>query len=81
MRLVLQIPHSELNIQVFIWNEKYLIEIENGPFKQTYKIPVERIKSEHSIQEMLNDQEFLTQCINQFEVMFINFKQLISKHL
>ena len=73
MRTVFEIPHSVYKITVFVWNEKYLIEIENGPFKQSFKIPLENISSEEKVKAIL-DEKFLEELDNQFQQMHENFR-------
>jgi len=77
MKTVLDIPHSRLKITVFMWNEKYLIEIETGPFKQTYKIPTEEIHSEDDIKKIVSP-EFLEKCENTFEKMYEDFSETVK---
>jgi len=73
MRTVFEIPHSVYKITVFVWNEKYLLEIENGPFKQTFKIPLENISSEEKVKEII-DEKFLEGLDEQFQQMHENFR-------
>lgn len=37
MRFLKDIPHPDLKISVFTWNEKFIIQFEAGPYQQTYK--------------------------------------------
>lgn len=73
MRTVFEIPHSVYKITIFNWNEKYILEIENGPFKQSFKIPVENVSSEDKVKEIL-DEKFLNQLDVQFQNMHDNFR-------
>lgn len=38
MRLVKEIPHERYKIQIFHYNNKYILKIELGQFEQTFKI-------------------------------------------
>lgn len=80
MRTVFDIPHSRFKITVFIWNEKYLVEIETGPFKQTYKIPVESVPSEEDVKKILSA-SFLNKCERTFEKMYDDFGASVKEVL
>jgi hypothetical protein len=38
MKTLGQIPHPEMLITIFMWNNKYLLKFEAGPYEQVYKI-------------------------------------------
>ena len=78
MRTVFDIPHPRFKITVFIWNEKYLVEIETGPFKQTYKIPVESVTSEDDVRKIFSP-EFLEKCEKTFEQMYDDFSTSVKE--
>ncbi len=80
MRTVCEIPHPALKITVFNYNDKFLIQVESGPFKQTYTIPVDKISSVDKIKEMM-DEEFLSKCEATMDGMFENFKGSIQRNL
>ncbi|MGY6562854.1 MAG: hypothetical protein ACXITV_12195 [Luteibaculaceae bacterium] len=41
MRLVCNVPNDNFNIQIFSFNERYVVKFEAfGALEQTYKIPV-----------------------------------------
>ena len=79
MRTVFEIPHSVYKITVFIWNEKYLIEIENGPFKQSFKIPMDNVSSEEKVKEII-DEKFLDKLDEQFQQMHDNFRESLFRN-
>ncbi len=37
MRIIDEIPHSEMKITIFQMNQKYIIKFEKGPLEQVYK--------------------------------------------
>jgi len=79
MRTVIEIPHSQYKITVFMWNEKYLVEIENGPFKQTFKIPMEHVESEEKVKSIL-DEKFLDNLDEQFQKMHDSFRESLFRN-
>jgi len=68
MRVVGEIPHPELKITIFHWNNRYLIKLEAGPFEQTFKIEEYDLSSEEEIKSIVNE-EFIQQSINRFNDM------------
>lgn len=79
MRTVFEISHSVYKISVFVWNEKYIIEIENGPFKQSFKIPMENVNSEEKVKEII-DEKFLEKLDEQFQQMHDNFRSSLFRN-
>jgi len=80
MRLVGQIPHQHYKISVFNYNAKYIIEVEVGPFKQTYKIPETEVTGMADI-ERLVDSEFLASITKRFLEMKEDFGKTFRKHI
>ena len=68
MRVVAEIPHPDLKITVFSWNQKYLVKMEKGPFEQTYKIGEMDVTGEDELRKML-DEPFIEQVLIQFREM------------
>ena len=80
MRTIFEIPHSAFKITVFTWNEKYLVELEAGPLKQVFKIPVDKISDIEQL-KLLVDDVFIEECAKNFDAMFHNFKGTIDRNL
>ena len=68
MRVVGEIPHPELKITIFHWNNRYLIKLEAGSFEQTFKIEEYDLSSEEEIKSIVNE-EFIKQSIIRFNDM------------
>lgn len=64
MRVVLQVPHPVYRVIVYSWNEKYILEIEAGAFKQVYKLDHDKV-SMAQIEKML-DATFLDRTHERF---------------
>lgn len=79
MRLVGQIPHPRLKISVFNYNAKYIIEVEIGPFKQTYKIPETEVSGMNEIQRLV-DAEFIESNAKRFLEMRDDFATTFKKN-
>lgn len=72
MRIVAQIPHPSFRISIYALNDKYMLEIEAGPMKQTFKFD-QSIGGVEGIKAVL-DETFLDQIHDTFNQMFLNFK-------
>lgn len=68
MRVVGEIPHPNLKITIFSWNNRYLIKLEDAVIEQTFKVSAFDITSENDIYKIL-DTEFLDQALNRFGEM------------
>ncbi len=68
MKVIGEIPHPELKITIFHWNNRYLIKLEAGPFEQTFKIEEYDLSSEEEIKSIVNE-EFIQQSIIRFSDM------------
>ena len=68
MKVIGEIPHPELKITIFHWNNRYLIKLEAGPFEQTFKIEEYDLSSEEEIKSSVNE-EFIQQSIIRFSDM------------
>ena len=68
MKVIGEIPHPELKITIFHWNNRYLIKLEAGPFEQTFKIEEYDLSSEDEIKGIVNE-EFIQQSIIRFSDM------------
>ncbi len=68
MKVIGEIPHPELKITIFHWNNRYLIKLEAGPFEQTFKIEEYDLSSEEDIKSIVNE-EFIQQSIIRFSDM------------
>jgi hypothetical protein len=77
MRVVGQIPHPDIKITIFHWNNRYLIKLEAGPFEQTFKIEEYDLSSEEEVKTIVN-QEFIQQAIARFEDMAKSLSQSTS---
>jgi hypothetical protein len=74
MRVVGEIPHPELKITIFNWNNRYLIKLESGPFEQTFKVSEFDITSEEELKKLV-DSEFLQEA----EARFHHMAQSLSR--
>jgi hypothetical protein len=68
MRVVGEIPHPELKITIFHWNNRYLIKMEAGLFEQTYKIQEYDVTSEEDVKKLV-DEDFITGALKRFNEM------------
>ncbi len=68
MRVVGEIPHPEIKITIFHWNNRFLLKLEWGPFEQTYKVDEYEFSSDEEVKTILTD-EFLNEAGTRFQEM------------
>jgi len=74
MRIIGEIPHPEIKITIFHWNNRYLIKLEAGAFEQTFKIDQYDIDSEEMLKKVVNE-VFIQQSILRFNEMAQSLQQ------
>jgi len=74
MRIIATIPHPKLRISVFLYNEKYIIELEAGQYKQSFKISADSVEGLEGVKALLTE-ELLANSLDRFESMHIDFKR------
>jgi hypothetical protein len=77
MRVIGEIPHSEVKITVFGWNEKYLIKFETPWAEQTFKVKEIDLTSEQDVYEMVNE-AFIQKTLARFEGMHRDLSEATS---
>lgn len=68
MRTIAEIHHPKCRISVFLWNQKYLIKLEQDGLEQTFKINQFDVLSEEKLKEMINE-EFIESAAKRFDDM------------
>ena len=74
MRIKSTIPHPQLKISIFLYNEKYIIELEAGQYKQAFKISADSVDGPEGVKALLTP-ELLDNCLNRFASMHGDFKK------
>ncbi len=80
MKLISEIPHPQMRITVFLWNEKYLIKFEAGPYEQSYKLDATFIENPADIEKAISD-EFIEKVIQRFKDMNADFVEHVYKNI
>lgn len=78
MRIVGEIPHPELKITIFHWNNRYLIKLEAGLFEQTYKIHEYDVSSEEEVKKLV-DETFIKGAMTRFNEMAESLQNSLNK--
>ena len=68
MRVIEEIAHPRFKIQIFNFNNKYIVKVELGQFEQTYKIGEIDVMGLADVKAMITT-EFLQGCLNRFVEM------------
>jgi len=72
LRIAGTIPHPQCKISILSWNEKWIIEIEGGSYKQTYKISHESVSGLEDVKKLVTE-ELLHRTIERFREMHSDF--------
>ncbi len=72
MRTITHIPHPQMKISVFQYNDKYIIEMEAAQYKQTYKISVDSVNGLEGIKALCTD-ELIQNTLSRFSAMHTDF--------
>jgi len=78
MRIIATIPHPRLRISIFLYNEKYIIELEAAQYKQTFKISADSVDGLEGVKALLTE-ELLNNSISRFEAMHLDFKKAFDQ--
>ncbi len=68
VRLVKEIPHQRYKIQIFNYNDKYIVKIELGDYEQTYKIGETNVDGLQDVENMISS-DLLTNTLKRFVEM------------
>ncbi len=68
MRVLKDIPHELYKIQIFEYNEKYIVKIELDQFEQTFKIGQLDVNSLDEVEKMIT-KELLSNSLKRFVTM------------
>ncbi|HWA06748.1 MAG TPA: hypothetical protein VG961_09385 [Ignavibacteria bacterium] len=77
MRTITEIHHPKCRISVFLWNQKYLVKLEQDGLEQTFKISQFDVTSEDKLKEMINE-EFIESAVKRFDEMRKELDKLVS---
>lgn len=77
MRVVGSIPHPEIKITIFQWNNRFLLKLEWGLFEQTYKIDEYEFNSDEEVKTILTP-DFLEEALSRFQEMAKSLQKATS---
>jgi len=77
LKTITEIHHPKCRISVFLWNQKYLVKLEQEGLEQTFKINQFDILSEDKLKEMINE-EFIESALKRFDKMRLDLNNIIK---
>jgi hypothetical protein len=77
VRLAATIPHPHCRISILSWNEKWIIEMEAGQYKQSFKISQESIPDLERVKKLVTS-ELLSGALDRFHSMHTDFAKSYS---
>lgn len=78
MRIIGNIPHPKISINIFSMNDKYQIQFIAGNMEQTFKIAHSDVGGIDEIKKMIDD-DFIEKTIQRFNEMYLSFKDAKDK--
>lgn len=78
MRVIANIPHPKITINIFSMNDKYQIQFLAGNMEQTFKIGHSEVNGVEGIQKLV-DEEFLNKVLERFNEMYLSLKEAKSR--
>lgn len=78
MRLVANISHPRVKIAIMSYNDKWIIEIEGGQYKQTYKIGHDSVNGVEDVKKLITE-ELLDGTMERFGGMHKDFGDAFKK--
>lgn len=73
MRIIANIPHPKITINIYSMNDKYQIQFLAGPMEQTFKIGHSEIDGIEGIKKLIDDL-FLEKLMDRFNEMYLSLK-------
>lgn len=68
MRTIHEIHHAGCRVTIMLWNQKYLIKLEQESLEQTFKVSQFDVLSEDAVKEMVTE-EFIKSALKRFDEM------------
>ena len=78
MRIIANIPHPKITINIFSMNEKYQVQFLAGQMEQTFKIAHNEVNGVEGIQKLV-DEVFISKVIERFNEMYLSLKEAKSR--
>lgn len=80
MKTIAEIHHPKCRITVFLWNQKYLIKLEQDGLEQTFKINQFDVLSEDKLMEMISE-VFIESALKRFEEMRTDLSRALDSNM
>ncbi|NVK26839.1 MAG: hypothetical protein HWE14_02280 [Flavobacteriia bacterium] len=78
MRIAEQIPHATFRIVIYVTDKHFMVELEAGPMRQSYRYAKEVYPSVESVKATLTN-EWLDKVHDHFNAMYGDWKGLALK--
>lgn len=79
MRTIIELPHPDFKVTVFVWNNKYIIKLEKGNFEQTFKISEMDVSGDEDIKKVIADEDFVKTAKQRFIEMNTTLNDTLNK--
>jgi hypothetical protein len=79
MRIIANIPHDRITINVFSMNDKYQVQLLAGNMEQTFKFAHSEVNGVDGIKKLL-DETFIEKALERFNEMYLSMKEAKSRY-
>lgn len=80
MRIIANIPHPKITINIFSMNDKYQIQFLAGNMEQMFKIAHNEVNGVEGIQKLV-DEVFLQKVLDRFNEMYLSLKEAKERNV
>lgn len=74
MRIAEQIPHPTFRMVIYVTDKDFLLELEAGPMRQSYRYAKEKFPSVDAVKKTITT-EWLDQVHDHFNKMYVDWKK------
>jgi hypothetical protein len=79
MRIIANIPHDRITINVFSMNDKFQVQFLAGNMEQTFKFNHNEVAGVDGIKKLV-DEAFIAKVLERFNDMFLSMKEAKSRN-
>ncbi len=80
MKVLAEIPHPNIKITIFSWNQKYIVKFETPLLEQTYKVSEMDLTGEEQIEKLISS-AFIDKVLERFKLMDKDWEELVEDDL
>lgn len=80
MKFIKKIPHIDVDISLYEWNQKYILKFEHNQMEQVYKVGQLEIETKEEVEAAITP-DFIVGVMHRFEEMEQQWDQVLGLSL